>query len=68
MEIFAKRLKSLREEKDISMREMARILKITPAGYQNYEYNGGQPRFEILIKIAQHFGVTTDYLLGLTDV
>ena len=67
MEIFSERLKRLRQESGISQRAFAKILGIAHASYQRYERENGEPNQTTLVKIAQHFDVSTDYLLGLTN-
>lgn len=67
MEIFATRLKALREEKKLTQKELAEALDLnSKSTITNYEQNVREPDFQTLIKIATYFGVTTDFLLGLT--
>lgn len=65
---FAKRLKSLREEKNIKQVELAKSLKMTSATLSQYEKGIREPNNETLIKLAEYFDVSVDYLLGLTIV
>jgi len=67
MESFAKRIKELREERKLSKRQFAFILGIAPQSYQLYEDNKSEPRQEMLVKIANYFGVTVGYLLGVEE-
>ena len=68
MEIFAQRLKELREEKQITQKSLADILGLNSrTTIANYEQNDREPDFETLIKIAKYFEVSIDYLLGQTD-
>ena len=67
MKIFASRLKELRQEKGKKQTEMAEFLEITPRAYQYYEGAGHYPDVPGLIKLADFFGVSTDYLLGRSD-
>lgn len=46
------------------MSETAEILKIAKSTYASYEYGKREPNIEMLTKISNHFGVSTDYLLG----
>ena len=46
---------------------MAEIFGLKLRGYQDYEYDKAYPTVPGLIQIAKFFGVSTDYLLGLTD-
>jgi len=64
---FGKKLKELRDEKGLSAAQVATHLCITRRGYSNYEQGLRQPNFNILIKLAKFFDVTTDYLLGLEN-
>ena len=65
MDINAK-LKQLRKQKGINQDEAAELLGVSLSSYQKYERekNSVTPSLEVLIKIADFYGVTTDYLLG----
>ncbi len=67
MEIFAKRLKSLRKERRWSSKEMAEYLEISQRAYLYYESATNYPNIPGLLKLADFFGVSTDYLLGRSD-
>lgn len=67
MSVFSERLKQLRREQRYTQSAMAEILGLKPRGYQDYEYGKTYPTVPGLIQIAKFFGVSTDYLLGLTD-
>lgn len=66
MRSFGEILASLREERGIYQKELAAILKVSVGTISNYENNIHFPDQEALIKLAEYFRVTTDYLLGLT--
>lgn len=59
-------LKELRQQKHLTQQELAKILDINLSSYQKYERpnNTIKPSIESLIKIADFYGVSTDYLLG----
>lgn len=57
-------LKQLRKSKGFSMQEFCKIADINFSTYQNYESGKRIPTADILIKLADFYGVTTDYLLG----
>lgn len=63
-EIFMKRMKELRHKKNISMDELAKILKVSKSRVNMWENNGSVPRSDVLVKIAEYYNVPTDYLLG----
>ena len=58
------KLKILRKERGMSQAQMAQQLNLSFRGYQNIEYGVNETNFETLIKIADFFGCSVDYLLG----
>lgn len=68
MEVFCQRIKLLRNERRIYQREIAEYLGVTLRSYQSYESGQSEPNLERLSALADYFGVTTDYLLGRSDV
>jgi repressor LexA len=62
------RLKLLREEKQLVQSDVAKYLNITVASYSYYENEKRDMSPDIIIKLAEYFGVTTDYLLGKSDI
>lgn len=67
MSKLEERLKSLREESKYSQREVAEKLGISTSAYGYYEQGKTTPDTEMLLKLANLFQVTTDYLLGRSD-
>lgn len=67
MSVFSERLRALRTEKGILQAEIATSVGLKPQSYSAYE-NGREPNYDILIKLAEYFDCTTDYLLGLSIV
>ena len=57
-------LKQLRKAKDLSMQEFCNKADISFSTYQNYETGKRIPTADILVKLADFYEVTTDYLLG----
>lgn len=62
-----KRIRDLREDKDITQKEMAHTLNCSQQVYSNYELGQRDIPTDILIKIARYFNTSIDYLLGETD-
>lgn len=60
-------LRNLREDRDLTQREMAEILNMSQTGYSKYETGENDIPTAILIRLAEFFGTSVDYLLGLTD-
>ncbi len=67
MNKFSERLKELRLEKDLSQRALAKELKVSQPAIARWEADLQIPNIESAILIANFFGVTTDYLLGLEN-
>lgn len=59
-------LTQLRKERDLGQKEIAAYLKVSIGTISNYENNVHSPDFAMLCRLADYFGVTTDYLLGRT--
>lgn len=66
-ETLAIRLKQCRKEKRLTQYQVAMNCGITPTAYQNYELMHREPKLEILLRIADFFDVSLDYLTGRTD-
>ncbi|RIJ63118.1 helix-turn-helix domain-containing protein [Rummeliibacillus sp. POC4] len=66
--MFAQRLKSLRKNKKLTQSDMANMLGITRQGYAKYENDESEPDLATIDKLAEFFNVTTDYLLGRSDI
>lgn len=59
-------LRELRNRKKISQAELAKYLNVTTSIVGMYETDVRNPSYEILVKIANYFCVSTDFLLGIT--
>lgn len=65
--ILGQRLKELREERGLTQKQLAEILHLHSVTYLHYEKSQREPPLLVLAQMALFFGVSTDYLLGLTD-
>ena len=61
------RVRDLREDRDMKQREMAEYLNCSQQVYSNYELGQRDIPTEILIKLAEFYKVSVDYILGQTD-
>lgn len=61
---FNKYLKMEREKKGISQKDFAIQIGLIPDTYRKYEKGTREPDFDTLIKIAEYYNCSTDYLLG----
>jgi len=62
---FGENLKQLRKTHGMTQEEFGAKVGLSKAVVSKYETGIGYPTFDVLVRIAQHFGVTTDYLLGV---
>ncbi len=65
--ILAQRLKECRKEKGLTQMQVAIYCDITETAYQNYELMRREPKLDILIRIADLYEVSLDYLTGRTS-
>lgn len=62
--MFASRIKYLRQSKELSQVQLAEKLGVKKQSISNWENDNIMPSVEMIIRIADHFHVSTDYLLG----
>lgn len=60
------RLRYLREDADMSQTEMAKLLGCSQQTYSRYESHITEIPLELLIRLAEYYDTSTDYLLGIT--
>ena len=65
--VIYKRIRNLREDKDLTQRELANYLNVSQKSYSRYERGERSIAPEILAKIATFHETTVDYLLERTD-
>lgn len=65
--ILSERLKLCRFQKGYTQAQVAIYCDITEKAYQNYELKMREPKLEILIRIADLYDVSLDYLVGRTE-
>lgn len=61
------RIRDLREDADLRQQDMADYLKCTQVCYSYYESGKRDIPTDVLVRIAQYYRVSVDYLLGLTN-
>ncbi len=64
---FNEKLKELRLDKCLNQKEIAKSLGVSVTCYAGYEQGYRQPDLKMLTKICLLYGVSADYLLGLSD-
>ena len=61
------RIRDLREDADLTQKQMAQILNCSQQVYSNYELGQRDIPTAVLIELAKYHKTTTDYILGLSD-
>ena len=67
MKVFQERLIEQRKLNKVTQRQMADYLQMAQPSYIRYENGSAEPNLENLVKIADYFDVSVDYLLGRTE-
>ena len=66
--MYYRRLRDLREDHDLQQREVAEMLQTTQQVYSEYEKGIREIPLHRVITLAKYYGVSIDYIVGLTDV
>ena len=61
------RIRDLREDRDLTQKQVAEMLGMSQTGYSKYETGENDVPTHILIKLADFYKTSTDYILGRTD-
>lgn len=61
------RIRDLREDRDLTQKQVAQMLGMSQTGYSKYETGENDIPTTVLIKLADFYQTSTDYLLGRTD-
>ena len=62
-----RRIRDLREDRDLTQKQIAQFLGMSQTGYSKYETGENDIPTAILIRLADFYQTSTDYLLGRTD-
>lgn len=68
MNTIGERIRALREDADMSQKELAQNSEITEATLSRYENDLREPKASVLIRLATELNTSTDFLLGRTDL
>ena len=63
-----KRIRDLREDRDLTQKQIAEILGMSQTGYSKYETGENDIPTSILIRLADFYGTSIDYLLDRTEI
>jgi transcriptional regulator with XRE-family HTH domain len=61
------RLRDLREDADLNQTQVAKYLGMSQTGYSKYETGENDIPTQVLVKLAQYYKTSIDYILGLSD-
>lgn len=64
--MYYKRVRDLREDADLTQRQLAEMLQMHTTTYARYEKGERELPLNIAIRLAQFYGVSLDYLVGMT--
>lgn len=64
---YTKRIRDLREDRDLTQQQIARVLRTSQTVYSRYELGKRALPIEHLIKLCEIYSVSADYILGFTD-
>ena len=62
-----RRIRDLREDNDLTQKELAKVLNCSQQVYSNYELGQRDIPTDILIKLSHFYKVSVDYILGISD-
>ena len=65
--MILERIRELREDSDLSQKDLAEYLQVHQTTYSSYELGKLGVTADVLVKLAQFYKVSADYILGLTD-
>lgn len=65
--LMYRRIRDLREDNDLTQKQVAEILHCSQQVYSNYELGQRDIPTAVLIALAKYYHTTTDYILGLDD-
>jgi len=67
MSVFSDRLQELKVKRNVMQKDVASAIGVPLRTYQRYEYGEREPQLSTLVRIADFYGVSLDYLAGRSD-
>jgi transcriptional regulator with XRE-family HTH domain len=64
---YRERMRNLREDNDLTQREVAKIINKSQQGYSHIEEGRAELKIDDMIKLCKFYGVSADYFVGMTD-
>ena len=64
---YRERMRALREDNDLTQREVAKVINKSQQGYSHIEDGRAELKIEDMIKLCRFYGVSADYFIGIKD-
>ncbi len=64
---YRKRLRNIREDRDLTQAEVAKVLQKSQQGYNHIEMGRAELKIEDLAKLCAFYDLSADYIIGITD-
>ena len=64
---YRKRMRALREDRDLTQREVGAVINKSQQGYSHIEDGRAELKIEDLIKLCEFYGVSADYFIGMSE-
>ena len=64
---YRTRIRHIREDRDLTQEEVGKLLNKSQQGYNHIETGRAELKIDDLIRLCRFYGVSADYLIGLTD-
>ena len=61
------RLRNMREDRDLTQKEVAKVINKSQQGYSHIEEGRAELKIEDLVKLCKFYGVSADYFIGLSE-
>ena len=65
---YRDRLRTIREDRDFTQAQIGKLLNKSQQGYNHIEAGRAELKIEDLVKLCRFYGVSADYIIGLTDI
>ena len=67
MSDYRERLRSIREDRDLTQTELGKLLNKSQQGYNHIEAGRAELKIDDLVKLCKFYNLSADYIIGLTD-
>lgn len=65
---YRRRLRAIREDRDLTQAQLGEVLAKSQQGYNHIETGRAELKIEDLIKLCRFYDLSSDYIIGLTDI